>query len=320
MPHASPRAVETVLNFHGGQKSFYVGTVGEKRRAHVPIPTTILDIRGHESDFSLDKQGFQFVNHGTEVKGEQFEDEEIVKGIYYQECEELVMEKTGASRVVPISYIVRRQNWDAVEKMEKGMGDLERTVAPVNARYVHVDQSQAGARNRMNDFMKGEAAQLSQSRWAIINVWRPIQVIKRDALTMCDARSLPESQVKETLMLFRSDPKADMEASIDDDNSEDLPTQYDKNATKSLADRAYSVNMDNAAYEVLPPSTKDKYKWYYASEMNPDEALMLKIYDSTTKEGVAKLCAHSSFQCEEDQGPARQSLEVRCLVFWEGEE
>ncbi|KAK5727134.1 hypothetical protein LTR15_003026 [Elasticomyces elasticus] len=317
MPDARLRTVETVLNFHGGQKTFYAGTVGDKRRAHVPMPTTILDIRGHESDFSLDKQGFQFANHGTEVKGEQFEDEEIVKSIYYQECAELVMEKTGASRVVPISYIVRRQNWDAVEEMEKGMGDLERTIAPVNARYVHVDQSPAGARNRMNDFMKGEAAQLSQSRWAIINVWRPVEAIKRDALAMCDARSLPESQVKETLMLFRSDPKADMEASIDDDNSEDLPTQYDKNATKSLADRAYSVNM---AYEVLPPSTKDKYKWYYASEMNPDEALMLKIYDSTTNKGVAKHCAHSSFQCEEDEGPARQSLEVRCLVFWEGEE
>ncbi|KAK5686770.1 hypothetical protein LTR17_026855 [Elasticomyces elasticus] len=151
MPLAGPRAVETVLIFHGGQKTFSAGTVGDKRRAHVPIPTTILDIRGHESDFSLDKQGFQFVNHGTEVKGEQFEDEEIVKGISYQECEKLVMEKTGASRVVPISYIVRRQNWDAVEKMEKGMCDLERTVAPVNARYVHVDQSPAGARNRMID-------------------------------------------------------------------------------------------------------------------------------------------------------------------------
>ncbi|KAK5685252.1 hypothetical protein LTS10_003329 [Elasticomyces elasticus] len=319
MPHASPHAVETVLNFHGGQKSFYAGTAGDKRRAHVPIPTTIVDIRGHESDFSLDKQGFQFVNHGTEVKGEQFDDEEIVKGIYYQECEELVMEKygavgeaTGASRVVPISYIVRRQNWDAVEKMEKGMGDLERTVAPVNARYVHVDQSPAGARNRMNDFI--------QSRWAIINVWRPIQVIKRDALAMCDARSLPEFNLKETLMLFRLDPKADVEAPTEDNNSEDLPTQYDNNATKNLADRAYSVNMDNAAYEVLPPSTKDKYKWYYASEMNHDEALMLKIYDSTTKEGVAKRCAHSSFQCDEDEGPARQSLEVRCLVLWDGEE
>jgi hypothetical protein len=50
--------------------------------------------------------------------------------------------------------------------------------------------------------------------------------------------------------------------------------------------------------------------------LTPDEALLLKIIDSK-EEGVARRSPHIAFVCDEDEGPERQSVEVRCLVFWE---
>jgi hypothetical protein len=60
----------------------------------------------------------------------------------------------------------------------------------------------------------------------------------------------------------------------------------------------------------------DKHKWECCSKLTPVEPLLLKIYDSKD-EGVARRSLHTAFVCNEDEGSERQSVEVRCLVFWE---
>jgi len=50
--------------------------------------------------------------------------------------------------------------------------------------------------------------------------------------------------------------------------------------------------------------------------MTPDDALLLKIYDSK-KDGRARSAPHTSFKSEEDYGEPRHSIEIRCFVFWE---
>lgn len=60
------------------------------------------------------------------------------------------------------------------------------------------------------------------------------------------------------------------------------------------------------------------HKWYFKSEMTPDEALLLKIFDSK-KDGRSRRVPHTSFQSELDHGDARHSVEIRCFVFWEDE-
>jgi hypothetical protein len=51
--------------------------------------------------------------------------------------------------------------------------------------------------------------------------------------------------------------------------------------------------------------------------MEPDEALLIKCFDSKTDGGVSRRAPHSAFQSPNDEGPARESIEVRCVVFWE---
>ena len=36
---------------------------------------------------------------------------------------------------------------------------------------------------------------LSRTRWAIINVWRPIRPIRRDPFAMCDAKTVTEADL-----------------------------------------------------------------------------------------------------------------------------
>jgi hypothetical protein len=68
-----------------------------------------------------------------------------------------------------------------------------------------------------------------------------------------------------------------------------------------------------------------KHKFYYVKDMTPEEVLLLKCYDSFGEEqpfavnGTAVRAAHTAFvdpQTPTD-APARQSIEVRCLVFYE---
>lgn len=64
---------------------------------------------------------------------------------------------------------------------------------------------------------------------------------------------------------------------------------------------------------------KPEHRWYYASRMRPDEALFIKCFDSKM-DGRARCSPHSAFRTEFDEGGPRESCEVRCLVFWEGED
>lgn len=61
------------------------------------------------------------------------------------------------------------------------------------------------------------------------------------------------------------------------------------------------------------------HRWYFASQMTPDEVLLIKCYDSK-EDGRARRTPHSAFKTDLDEGPARESIEVRCLVFWEDQE
>jgi hypothetical protein len=61
---------------------------------------------------------------------------------------------------------------------------------------------------------------------------------------------------------------------------------------------------------------RPEHKWYYLSNMQKDEAFLVKIFDSKS-DVDASYCPHSSFKnpdCSEDV-PYRMSIEVRALIF-----
>ena len=111
---------------------------------------------------------------------------------------------------------------------------------------------------------------------------------------MCDAQSVPESALRERPL--KQAPQKE-------------------GSTPGMTDASMpEVGM----WSVVPPASPGQHKWYYLSEMKPEEALLFKIYDSK-EDGTARRTPHTAFTTPEDYGPPRNSLEVRCLVFWENE-
>src|SRR5215471_9621733 len=66
---------------------------------------TIRDARLLIGQLSLDTEGFVLLRHESAV--ENFYDEDEINRVYYPECERVIREATGASRIVAFDHIVR---------------------------------------------------------------------------------------------------------------------------------------------------------------------------------------------------------------------
>jgi len=177
-------------------------------------------------------------------------------------------------------------------------------------RFVHVDQSYRGAEQILYlNLDEEEADRRIKKRWAIVNIWQPFgKPVKRDPLAFCDFRSLDENDFR-TVVANLPPPGAG---------------EYG-NVSRNKAHKGkweYSLNGEQAPrYEVANLAYNPDQKWYYCSDMVPEEAWIFKIYDSKT-DGRARCAVHSSFPYKDqpDHGEARTSVEVRAFVFWNDED
>ncbi|KAI1421995.1 methyltransferase [Xylaria sp. FL1777] len=147
------------------------------------------------------------------------------------------------------------------------------------ATVVHCDQSASGAIGRVRRHAGEYAEKLLRGRAQIINVWRPIHGTVADwPLAVMDYRSLKDSEVHATSIFSQ---------------------EFD------IQGSTVSINYG-----------KDQ-QWYYLDQQRTDEVTFIKIWDS--KDGVAKMCPHCAFLHPQApaNGPLRESVEVRCLVFYE---
>lgn len=201
---------------------------------------------------------------------------------------------TGATKVHVFSHIIRKESREAAEKAVETDPTLKDGNAPyqkvVPARYIHIDFTEDGSVQIFRDNFDHELGEkLSKTRWSIINVWRAIKPITRDPLALCDARSARDEDLMP--VLAKLPPKGS--------------GQY---ATVSAGD----------AFELSYKRYREGEKWYYVERMEPQEVLMIKIFDSL-KDGVtARRCPHSAFTDPDTKDDApRESIEVRSLVFFE---
>lgn len=132
----------------------------------------------------------------------------------------------------------------------------------------------------------------TKHRWAIVNVWRPLaRPVTREPLALLSANSVANDELV------------------------GVPAAFPKPGQGAF-DSIY--NAGQGFETAMIKANPTKHQWYYASNLTPEEALVFKQYDSK-RDGRARRTPHSAFQCEDDSGPPRQSIEVRNLVFWEDE-
>ena len=158
----------------------------------------------------------------------------------------------------------------------KGAVDWSREAPRQPATRVHVDHTADSGPQRVRDFFGDEADELLRGRVQVINLWRPIRGPLKDAPL--------------AVCDAGSVAPGDLVAS-------DL-------VYRDRVGETYGVKFN------------PEHRWYYLPDMQPDEALLLKCYDSAT-DGRARFAPHTAF--EDPTAPAdklpRESIELRTLVF-----
>jgi hypothetical protein len=86
---------------------------------------------------------------------------------------------------------------------------------------------------------------------------------------------------------------------------------------QSLAAEDLIPTEQGVKHEVYLFKFSRKHRWFYFSAMRTDEALLLKCFDSS-RDGRARFTAHTAFDdpSAPADAPARESIEVRALVFF----
>lgn len=89
-----PKDIRTELNYFKDAEdgspphATYIDRPETYDRPVATHPATVHDVRGRESEYTLDKDGFKFVRHTAAEK--DFLDDEAIKAGYYAETEQLL--------------------------------------------------------------------------------------------------------------------------------------------------------------------------------------------------------------------------------------
>jgi hypothetical protein len=215
--------------------------------------------------FEFEREGFRFVDHDTRVA--DFFDEAEVRRVYYPECEALIKRVSGAKRVVVFDHTLRTASDEERET---------RKIRDVVSR-VHNDYTEWSGPQRVRDIMGDEAETLLRGRFAIIQVWRPInRPVESHPLAICDAQTV----MPETLV---------------------------------VNERRYQDRVGQTFGIIYDPGQR----WYWFPHMRPDEALVFKVYESLKdgRARWTAHTAFADPTSPPDAKP-RESIEIRTLAFF----
>jgi hypothetical protein len=214
---------------------------------------------------ALDREGFALVRLETAV--EDLYDAGAVRDLYYPEVERLVKRATGAARVLAFDHNVRCAT--RAERGEKGVQ------GPV--RFVHNDYTERSGPQRVRDLLSEEEAEARlRSRFAVINVWKPIRgPVLQAPLAVCDARSLRPEDLVPTDLKYRD-----------------------------RTGEVYSITFS------------PDHRWFYFSQMRAEEAMLIKCFDSDGGRARFSAHTAFDDPTSPAEAPARESIEVRTLAFF----
>jgi hypothetical protein len=217
------------------------------------------------NQLSLEREGFVLVNYDTQVKN--FYDEAEVRSVYYAETEKLVKQTAGAKRVLVFDHTLRAA--------DTALREANQVSGPV--RNVHNDYTEWSGPQRVRDLLPDEAEELLKHRFAVVQVWRPInKPVQNEHLAIADARSIGIDEL--------------------------VPSA-----------RIYPDRRGEVYHSTFNPA----HRWYYFPKMQRNEAVVFKCYDSWTdgRARWTAHCAFDDPTAPADV-PPRESIEMRTLAFF----
>jgi len=249
----------------------------------------IRDGRNIRERIGLDSHAFALIDTPTAVA--DFHDKAWVDAIYPDECAASVRRVTGADCVLPQGWMIRTSA-DIPKTVKKVAGYQHQGGVQPPAGEAHVDYSpdtapRTAERIYRRDYPDGQG----YSRFIAFSFWRAFSPPPQDwPLALCDGRSIAGDEgVRNALhVVDEMPPLADMERPI--------PGEDEMIAASVFRYRA-------------------AHRWWYFSNMAPDEAVLIKFHDSD--HSVAWRCMHTAFF--DDSLPnarTRESIEVRLIAYF----
>lgn len=149
------------------------------------------------------------------------------------------------------------------------------------ALSAHVDFNEAAVRAQLDRLAPGREAEFANKRLVNINVWRGTKPVENSPLAVCDARSVEKSDF---LRVSFGKPEGGFK--------EGMPA---------------GLNM----------AFNPKHEWYYFPDMQPDEALVFRLFDTGNPDW--KMTGHTAIVDPTSRlgAPKRESFEVRTIAVFD---
>ena len=283
------------------------------------------------------------------IQRDSFESKNNMQQIYYPEVCSLIKRLTGCKTTYITNSIVRKnptisltisekeRTKGASQNIDKGSHQIHLSGLPP-VRIPHIDFTPLGARQELR-YWREDILNLDQTakiveyedaicraaggkgvraadktsdgaitaaynshdegklgpRYAAFSVWRPIRPITRDPLVFTPYKNISDDK---ELMMW----------------------QYDVRAPGFAGDWNRELEMAKVRPDCADGTVCEDLKWYYISEMQPEEVLVLKLFDSASLGDGAEEAAgvlHASPDIgDAAYGDLRESVEVRVLAMW----
>jgi hypothetical protein len=276
---SSVRTVSAAVNYIGGSAKrprYYANDHTRDVLELEPHVVAIEDARTRGGAApSLGCEGYELLPHRSQVA--DFRDMAAVSAVHPGEIERLLLDVSGAARVVV--------GGAGVLRFGEKSPDAGRLNNSLPARFVHVDISDStaelfAARARPKDPAVG-ATPRRVVRFAHYNVWRVISTPPQDVpLAVCDARSVVRTDLVAADAVFDSPGAADW------------------------------------SFEGWVVRHNPAHLWSYFSDMHRDEVIVFKTNDSDPREPhCVPHSAFDDPSCPPGTA-ARASIEMRGTAYW----
>lgn len=254
----------------------------------VAQPTEVEILDGRTADLpGWQECGFELVPHTSAASG-WADDDELV-ALHHREMEDLAREMTGCD-VALVSNHIKRGPEHA--KLHEDLAPIAFVHSDFAAGYDDLvrrsyDQPERDGAMRALERNGLTAADVAAaSRLVILQFWRNLGAAKMDfPLGFCDARTVTPSDT-------RPIPVTDYAGS----------------------------GVDFEALAVLGPIEASPYRWYAFPELQHDEVVAFRTYDTDLVErGATWFTPHSAFRDPDVEigRPARSSIELRAICLYE---
>lgn len=290
-----PEAIEASLYYVEPEASLYrrfIATGAEVNTfGYTETVVRMHNGRPHRDELTMEKAGFQLLDHRSKVTN--FLDEDEVGRIYPHEALDLVQGVTGADVVLMTNWNLRSTNPGEVEDF-KAQGRRDRTgrMQPPGTQ-VHIDHYPDHAERmarKLYDEQRPDGP--GYHRYISMSLWRTFSEPPQDRpLAMCDATSVRDEEGVRNALVF----------------VDEVPDEAGMRAPIEGEDKLTAATL-------FKPSPD--HRWWFFPDMNRDEAVLFKFHDSAM-EGAWRV-PHTAFIDRSVDNPViRKSIELRCTAYFE---